>query len=88
MKDRQGLFIVDFVGNGRSARAVIKKGSLSLIHRMTEAGHLCFILDDNRMICKGDNVGIWIEGKFQASKPDGSIFIPYATRSESMKIII
>lgn len=33
-----GLFIVEFLGNGRSARAVVKKGSLSLIHRSTVAG--------------------------------------------------
>jgi hypothetical protein len=31
LKDRVGLFIVEFIGNGMSARAVIKKGSLSLV---------------------------------------------------------
>ena len=39
LNNKVGLFIIDFQGNGRSARAVIKKGSLSLIHRSTEAGH-------------------------------------------------
>ena len=45
---RVGLFIVEFVGNGRSARAVVKKGSLSLIYKSTVAGHLATIIDDNR----------------------------------------
>ena len=36
---RVGLFIIEFVGNGKSSRAVIKKGSLSLIHKSTIAGH-------------------------------------------------
>jgi hypothetical protein len=40
-----GLFIVEFIGNGMSARAVIKKGSLSIIHKPTIAGHLAYILD-------------------------------------------
>ena len=31
LKDRVGLFIIEFIGNGISARAVIKKGSLSLV---------------------------------------------------------
>ena len=45
---RVGLFIVEFVGTGRSARAVVKKGSLSLIYKSTVAGHLATIIDDNR----------------------------------------
>ena len=40
-----GLFIVEFMGNGVSARAVVKKGRLSLVHRSTVAGHLCYIID-------------------------------------------
>lgn len=34
-----GLFVVEFLGNGVSSRAVVKKGSLSLIHKSTSAGH-------------------------------------------------
>lgn len=66
---KTGLFIIEFVGNGCSARAVVKKGSLSLIHRSTVAGHMCYILDDDRNVCKGnpeavgegssDSVGMW-----------------------------
>ena len=79
LNNRVGLFIVDFQGNGRSARAVIKKGSLSLIHRSTEAGHQAYIIDDNRAICKGaDRVGLWFNNKWYESNPEsGVIFIPY-----------
>lgn len=73
-----GLFIIEFVGNGRSARAVIKKGSLSLIHKSTIAGHVATIIDDNREVCKGPNTGLWLSNKFYAAKEDGSIFINYA----------
>lgn len=55
-----GLFIVEFVGNGRSARAVIKKGALSLIHRSTIAGHMAYILDDNKQKCKGESTGLYV----------------------------
>jgi hypothetical protein len=66
---KTGLFIIEFVGNGCSARAVVKKGSLSLFHRSTVAGHMCYILDDDRDVCKGNpeaagegssnSVGMW-----------------------------
>ena len=51
LKGKVGLFIVEFIGNGLSARAVIKKGSLSLIHKPTIAGHLAYVLDENKKIC-------------------------------------
>jgi len=38
LKDKTGIFIIEMMGNGMSARAVIKKGSLSLVHRSTIAG--------------------------------------------------
>ncbi len=51
LNNRVGLFIVEFMGNGVSARAVIKKGSLSLVHRSTIAGHLAYVLDENKKVC-------------------------------------
>ena len=90
LNNRVGLFIVDFQGNGRSARAVIKKGSLSLIHRSTEAGHQAYIIDDDRKICKGkDRVGLWMSNKWYEAKPDsGVIFIPYGKSEQSLKVIM
>jgi hypothetical protein len=85
---RIGLFIVEFVGNGRSARAVVKKGSLSLIHKSTEAGHLATIIDDSRQICKGEKTGLWFDNKFYAAKEDGSIFINYGQSALSSKVIM
>lgn len=67
------------MGNGVSARAVIKKGSLSLIHRSTIAGHLAYVLDANKNVCKGDKTGVWFDNKYyQADKDTGRIFIPYS----------
>ena len=90
LNNKVGLFIIDFQGNGRSARAVIKKGSLSLIHRSTEAGHQAYILDDDKKICKGDDrVGLWLSGKWYPAKSDtGAIFIPYSTSQQSLKVIM
>ena len=45
LKGKIGLFIVEIQGNGKMSRAVIKKGSLTLIHRSTASGHLTYIID-------------------------------------------
>ena len=85
---RVGLFIFEFVGNGRSARAVVKKGSLSLIHRSTPAGHLAYIIDDSRNICKEPGTGLWLENKFYPAKEDGTIFMSYSRAEISTKVIM
>lgn len=59
LSNRVGLFIVEFIGNGVSARVVIKKGSLSLVHKPTIGGYACYILDENKKICSGPSTGIF-----------------------------
>jgi hypothetical protein len=79
LKGKVGLFIIEMSGNGKQSRAVIKKGSLSLIHKSTAAGHVGYIIDHDRKICKSEKTGLWIEKKFYPSdlKKNGAIFIPY-----------
>lgn len=90
IKDKIGLFIVEMQGNGKVSRAVIKKGSLTLVHRATEAGHLAFIIDQDRNICKSETTGVWMNKKFYASKPkfDGAIFIPYGSTEQTQQIVM
>jgi hypothetical protein len=67
------------MGNGVSARATIKKGSLTLIDRSTIAGHMLYILDHNKDICFGSaKTGVWYDDKFyEADQKQGRIFIPF-----------
>ena len=67
LKDTLGMFVVEFIGNGKSSRAVIKKGTLNFVHHPTAAGHFCYILDQKRNICKGAKCGIWLDTQFYAA---------------------
>lgn len=90
LKDKVGLFIIEFQGNGKLSRAVIKKGSLSLIHRSSPGGQVGYIIDADRKICKSESTGVWIENKFYKANSDknGQIFIPYANQITNTKIIM
>ena len=89
LNNKVGLFIIELVGNGRSARAVVKKGSLSLIHRSTPAGHMLYILDDEKKICRSDRTGLWLNKKwYAADEKEGSIFIPYTQHENDTKVIM
>ena len=37
---KSGLFIADFISNGFSSRSVIKKGNLTLVHKVAREGHI------------------------------------------------
>jgi hypothetical protein len=50
LDDKVGVFIIEFISNGYSSRAIINKGSLSLIYKDTLAGQVAYILDENRQI--------------------------------------
>ena len=90
LKGKVGLFIIEMEGNGKMSRAIIKKGSLSLIHRSTAAGHAAFIIDADRKICTSEKTGVWIKDKFYKAdnKNSGAILIPYGKTEESTKIIM
>lgn len=73
----RGIFIIDFVGGGLMSRAVIKKGTLSLLSLPDEYGHRFHILDSNKKICTGANTGIFVDGKFIPADANGQLIIPY-----------
>lgn len=52
---KRGLYIVEFIGGGFSSRAIIKKGSLTMISREAPLGKSVFILNEKGEICKPTN---------------------------------
>lgn len=46
-KTRQGIFIVEMIGNGISSRAIIRKGRLSLVEGFSHSGTKLTIIDEN-----------------------------------------
>lgn len=82
-----GTFIIEFQGNGKLSRAIIKKGSLTLIHTTTNGGHIAYIIDENRKICKSDDgkTGLLVDSKFYPTnvEKNGAIFIPFTKANES-----
>jgi hypothetical protein len=90
LKGKIGLFIIEMQGNGKMSRAVVKKGSLTLIHRSTASGHQAFIIDQDKKICKGQRTGVWINKKFYPANPEknGAIFIPYSKSVQDHSIIM
>ena len=81
-----GVFVIEFIGNGQSSRAVIRKGKLRYISRDSVAGHILTVLND-----KNEHVPdatAWLGGTEYSSDKKGRITIPYSTASGNQSIIL
>lgn len=90
LDNKIGLFVIEFIANGYSSRAVIKKGTLSVIYKQRISGQIAYILDGNREICTGEDTGIYFGNQFFKSNPDkgGRIIIPYEKQTVTSNAIL
>ncbi|KAL4440764.1 hypothetical protein ABPG74_013745 [Tetrahymena malaccensis] len=87
-KKSQGIFVIEFIGNGVSSRAIIRKGCLVLRQKKTVAGLACQILDQNFQICEGANTGIFFQKKYYPLNSDKEVIIPFTDSQINDKAIL
>jgi len=79
---------MEFVGNGVSSRAIVQKGNMTFIQKMTIAGHFIFILNEKREICKGLNTGLYYDNRFYKTDDNGRIILPFARSQSTQKMLL
>lgn len=81
-----GVFVVDLIGNGINSRAVIHKGGLQAIDRVTSRGHEFRIFDEHNRPARG--ASIWLDGFEYGPGPNGTILVPFTNRPGRQKILL
>lgn len=76
LKDR-GSWVIEFVGNGKSSRAIVEKGRLQYLSRTGTAGQMITVLDETGRKLPGASV--WFSGKTYTADPNGEIALPFST---------
>ena len=84
--NHSGVFVVELIGNGKSSRALIRKGKLFFVESIGPAGHEFRIYDDMNQI-RPDAV-IKFDGYEYKPDNNGLIIIPFTTHPEYQPIII
>ncbi|MGR3319761.1 MAG: hypothetical protein ACUZ8O_14945 [Candidatus Anammoxibacter sp.] len=83
---RPGVYIVEFVGNGKSSRAVIQKGTIKYVENIGSAGHEFALFDeDNHIISNGS---IILSGHEYKADKDGRIIVPFTNKPGRQQIIL
>jgi hypothetical protein len=84
--NKPGVYVIDFIGGGKSSRALVRKGRLRPLVSASTAGHRIHIVDDADQAVK--DASIWLGG--QEYKPDanGMILVPFSTSPGRHPIVI
>lgn len=86
MLSKQGVYIIDFIGNGQSSRALIRKGHLKQLVGTTPSGHAFTILNERGELVK--DASIWLGGHEYTAAETGRIAVPFSTKPGRQPIVI
>jgi len=73
--DHRGVYIIELIGNGKSSRALVRKGRLHHVVRTSVAGHVFTVLDESRRPLA--DAAIWLAGHEYTPDEDGAITVPF-----------
>ena len=82
-----GVYVVDFIGGGKSSRALVRRGRLSMVGQTTIAGHLFRVFDHNQQPQTKD-VSIWVAGNKYTANKDGKFNVPFSNQPGNQSAVI
>ena len=83
---KPGVYVIDFIGNGQSSRAVIRKGQLQYLVRTGTAGHVFTVLNEKNE--KLADAALWLSGHEYHAGEDGTITVPFSTHPGQHAIVL
>jgi len=81
-----GTYVVEFVGNGISSRAVIHKGALRMVERTGAAGHVVRVYDERGRHVRGATAHFG--GVEYPADEQGDILLPFSTDPGEKKLVL
>jgi hypothetical protein len=84
--DRPGVYVIDFIGGGKSSRALVRKGSLRPLVVTGSAGQKVSVVDEkNRPV---PDATVWVGGQEYTPGADGSVLVPFSTSPGRRPVIL
>jgi hypothetical protein len=86
LKGKRGIWVIELIGNGRSSRALVRKGGLQYLSRNTLAGTDFTVLDENNE--KVENAAVWIGSRKYMADEQGHIIVPFSTNPQNVPVVL
>ncbi len=87
LKGKRGAWIVEFIGGGKSSRALIRKGQWELLQEAGPAGDMLTVVDEAHAPVK--DAVVWFEGRrYTPDKTSGRIVVPFSNQPGQKPVIL
>lgn len=73
---QRGVWVVEFIGGGKSSRSIIRKGTLDTVTDIVSAGQLITVLDESHQPVPA--AGVWFGGRRFDCNKNGRALIPFS----------
>ncbi len=83
---KRGVYVVELIGNGKSSRALIRKGQIRFTGALTVAGHRFTLFDETHH--KISDGSLWLSGHEYHPDDNGYIWVPFSSRPQSHPIVL
>jgi hypothetical protein len=87
LKGQRGAWIIEFIGTGRSSRALLRVGQWQVIQQTGPAGDLLIVLDEKCQPVK--DAVVWLDGrKFTRDEKLGRIVVPFTNQPRMRQLVV
>ncbi|MEM8681583.1 MAG: hypothetical protein AAGF97_19730, partial [Planctomycetota bacterium] len=82
----RGVYVIDFIGNGISSRAVVRKGALRYLLETGAGGQIFTVLDESHN--EIPDASLWLDDREYTADRDGRIVVPFTTQPGLAPLVI
>ncbi|MCB1229711.1 MAG: hypothetical protein KDN19_05570, partial [Verrucomicrobiae bacterium] len=86
---RRGAWVIEFIGNGRSSRVLVRKGRLQYLSEVTPAGLALTVLTQDNQLAKTPS--IWFGGREYRPAPENEskvILLPFSNQRGDQPVVL
>ena len=84
--NKRGVYVIDFIGGGKSSRALIRKGRLKLVGEVTSIGQRLNVVNEAGSLVLDATVDVG--GRSYTADDDGNIDLPFSTQNGAEKVVV
>jgi hypothetical protein len=84
--NHRGVYVIDFIGNGKASRALVHLGKLRYLVRTGIAGQVFTVLDEKNAIVP--DATLWLSGTLYQSDKGGTIAVPFTNQPGRQPLIL
>ncbi len=83
---KRGVYVVDFIAQGKSSRALIRKGRLHFSAFATPLGQQITVMNEIGKVVK--DADLWVDGSLYEPNEEGRITLPFSTQPGNVAAVV